>query len=120
MNHWEAVLFCTRATLGDVVIALSAYWVVAAYRRRRDWLYQPDGRSLLVFIAVGIVTTIALEWHATELQQRWQYADIMPTLSLLGTGLAPLLQWLLLPPLIVWFARRHLLGERQLQQSRDE
>ncbi|WP_205527550.1 hypothetical protein [Halomonas sp. JS92-SW72] len=40
----------------------------------------------------------------------------MPTLPLLGTGLAPLLQWLLLPPLIVWLARRQLLGVTYLQQ----
>ncbi|WP_162899861.1 hypothetical protein [Halomonas sp. JS92-SW72] len=54
--------------------------------------------------------------HATVLQDRWQYGELMPTLPLLGTGLAPLLQWLLLPPLIVWLARRQLLGVIYLQQ----
>lgn len=116
MAHWDAVLFCTRATLGDVLIALVAYWVVAGVQRRRDWLRCPDARALLGFVAVGVVITIGLEWHATVLQDRWQYGELMPTLPLLGTGLAPLLQWLLLPPPIVWLARRQLLGVIYLQQ----
>lgn len=117
MAHWDAVLFCTRATLGDVLIALIAFWAVAGLRRHRHWLLRPDLRSTLGFVSVGIVITVGLEWHATELQQRWQYAERMPTLPLLGTGLAPLLQWLLLPPLILWLARRQMLGERYLQRT---
>ncbi len=116
MAHWDAVLFCTRATLGDVLIALIAFWIVAGLRGNRYWLLRPDTRSILGFIAIGIVITVGLEWHATEIQQRWQYAERMPTLPLLGTGLAPLLQWLLLPPLILWLARRQMLGEACLQQ----
>jgi hypothetical protein len=115
LGHWEAVKFCTRATLGDVLIALVAFWVVAGVRRRRDWLRCPDAKAIAGFVAVGIVITIGLEWHATVLQDRWQYAERMPTLPLLGTGLAPLLQWLLLPPLIVWLVRRQLLGQACLQ-----
>lgn len=77
---------------------------------------RPDLHSILVFITVGIVITIVLEWHATVLQQRWAYGELMPTLPILGTGLAPLLQWLILPPLILWFARRKVLAECYLQQ----
>jgi hypothetical protein len=32
----------------------------------------------------------------------------MPRLPLLGTGLAPLLQWLLIPPLVAWLVRRQI------------
>jgi hypothetical protein len=32
----------------------------------------------------------------------------MPTLPILGTGLIPAFQWLLLPPVIVWLVRRQL------------
>jgi hypothetical protein len=119
MVHWDAILLCTRATLGDVLIALTAFWIVAALRRSRHWLHRHDARAILGFVAVGIVITVGLEWHATELQQRWQYAERMPTLPLLGTGLLPLLQWLLLPPLIVWLARRQMVGEACLQNNDD-
>lgn len=114
MAHWDAIVFCTRATLGDVLIALVAYWAVSLGRRNRAWIRQPDVAAIVGFVLVGVVITIGLEWHATEIQGRWQYGDLMPTLPLLGTGLTPLLQWILLPPLIVWLARRQILGQVSL------
>jgi hypothetical protein len=52
--------------------------------------------------------TLVLEWLATEVLDRWSYSDAMPELPVLGTGLLPVLQWILLPPLIVWFVWRQL------------
>lgn len=106
--HWEAVKFCTLATLGDVGIALVAFWTVAAIGNSRSWIRKPSTREVLIFVAVGVLITLAAEWLATEVLDRWAYATSMPTLPLLGTGLLPLLQWILLPPLVVWFARRQL------------
>ena len=38
MPHWEAVQACIQAALGDVLITLMAYWSVAVWHRRHDWL----------------------------------------------------------------------------------
>jgi hypothetical protein len=54
------------------------------------------------------IVTIALEYWATQIGARWEYAEQMPRLPLLGTGLAPLLQWLLIPPLVAWLVRRQI------------
>ncbi len=59
-------------------------------------------------VAVGLVITIILEALATGPLERWSYTSSMPTLPVLGTGLLPLLQWILLPPLTLWFVRRQL------------
>ena len=107
-GHWDAILFCTRATGGDALIALTGYWVVAFFWGNRYWILQPRLPHLGVFIAVGIAITIVFEWHATEIAQRWTYADHMPVLPVLGTGVLPLLQWTLLPPLIAWFVSRQI------------
>jgi len=107
-GHWDAILFCTRATGGDALIALSGYWVVAFFWRDRHWILQPVVRQIAAFIAVGIAITIVFEWHATEIAGRWTYAEHMPVVPLLGTGLLPLLQWPLLPPLIVWLVGRQI------------
>jgi hypothetical protein len=32
----------------------------------------------------------------------------MPRLPVIGTGLLPLLQWLVIPPLVLWFVRRQI------------
>lgn len=117
MPHWEAVVFCTRATLGDVLIALAAFWGVAALARNRSWILKPTLRTVLLFVAIGVVITIGLEWHATEIDDRWQYADTMPTLPILGTGLLPLIQWVILPLLLIWFVRRQVRGQRALNDE---
>jgi hypothetical protein len=107
-RHWDAVLACTQATFGDALIAVVAFWIVAAGARSRDWIMNPTARSVTGFVAVGVAITVILEWISTRLLDRWSYSELMPTIPLLGTGLVPVLQWILLPPLIVWFVRRQL------------
>lgn len=99
---------CTLATIGDVGITLTAFWTVAALSKSRQWFRRPRSWQWSVFIAVGIVITIIFEALATGPLNRWQYADAMPILPLLGTGLVPLLMWLLMPPLTLWFVKRQV------------
>lgn len=106
--HWDAVRFCTRATFGDAGIALVAFWLVAVGARSRLWILRPTAGHIAGFAGVGIAITVGFEWLATEVWDRWAYSAAMPTLPLLGTGVLPLLQWTVLPPMIVWFVRRQL------------
>jgi len=106
--HWIGVAACTQATLGDVAISLVAFWCVAAVARSRRWIMTPSSSQVVGFVAVGVVITIILEALATGPLERWSYAPSMPTLPVLGTGLLPLFQWILLPPLMIWFVRRQL------------
>jgi len=106
--HWTAILVCGRAALGDVVIALVAFWVVAAVSGSRTWILRPTGRRVAGFVTVGLLVTIVMEWLATRVLGRWAYAGTMPVVPLLGVGVGPLVQWIVLPPLVVWFVRRQL------------
>lgn len=103
--HWRATVTCLRTAGGDVVITLLAYAAVT-WRTDRGWLLgqSPGPRFAFVGSALGIATV--LELLSVHVWERWTYAPEMPVL--LGVGLAPLLQWLLLPPLILWLARRHI------------
>jgi hypothetical protein len=107
-DHWRAILVCGRATLGDVVIVLVAFGSVAVVARSRNWVLRPTVRQGVGFVAAGVVVTIIMEGLATRVLHRWAYAEAMPVLPILGVGLSPLLQWLLLPPLVLWFVRRQL------------
>lgn len=60
-GHWIAIQVCGRATLGDVVITLTAFWVVAASARARRWILAPTPRQVAGLVAVGVLITIAME-----------------------------------------------------------
>lgn len=108
--HWEAIKTCSRATLGDAAIMLAAYWAVAATRGNRNWIARPDTASVLLFAALGELTTAIIERLALAgfWLESWTYSAAMPTLPGIGVGLSPLLQWLVLPLLVVWFVKRQI------------
>ena len=106
--HWLGVKACTQATFGDAGIALAAFWIAAFFARTRSWIMQPSKSDIAIFIGAGLITTIMFETLATGLLQRWAYNDAMPRLPITGTGLLPVIQWLVIPPLVIWFVRRQI------------
>ena len=63
---------------------------------------------MLVYMVVGITLTVGFEFYYTQISMRWTYSDLMPLVPPFGTGLSPLLQWLVIPPLVLWFTARQL------------
>lgn len=108
--HWSGVSICTRATLGDSAMAVVAFWAGSAPRRTRSWFLAPRRRELWFYLGTGLALTVAFECLATGPLQRWAYGPGMPRLPLLGTGLLPALQWLLVPPIALWLTARQLRG----------
>ena len=47
--HWDGVVACTRATLGDAAISLLAYWVASLRVGTRDWLSAPSASGLRAY-----------------------------------------------------------------------
>jgi len=110
MPHAEVTKACLQATLGDAVIMLLAFGAVAAVARSRRWLAAASGWQLALFIAIGVSITVAIEWLATRGYWigNWNYLPTMPLVPGTRIGLTPLLQWVVLPLLTVWFVRRQL------------
>ena len=108
-EHWEGVKACTRATFGDAVIMLIAYWGVAV-RGGRHWLLHSGTLQLAAFITIGLVITIAIEKLAVAgfWIDNWTYSAHMVIVPGLEVGLTPLLQWIVLPPLVIWFCKRQI------------
>ena len=110
--HWDAVMTCTQAAVGDAVIMLIAYWIVAGLGQGRAWPAAPAGRDLILLVAAGVGITAIIEvlalngWWITQ----WSYSAAMPVLPGLGVGLVPLLQWVVLPPLVALLVRGQLRG----------
>ena len=106
LTHSEATIQCTLAAFGDVVILLVAFWMIALTAKSRHWIVLPKKTQIIGFIAIGIVITVVFEAIAIHVLNRWQYATVMPTLPIIGTGIAPILQWLIIPSIIVFMMRR--------------
>ena len=102
-----AVLHCTG---GDVLIAGSALLLALIVVGDSRW---PDARFVRVAgvtVAIGIGYTIYSEWLNTSVRLSWSYSEWMPVLPVIGTGLSPLLQWLVVPVLALRAARSHAGG----------
>ncbi len=90
-----SVLHCS---LGDVVIALSLFALAGIALRLKDWpVFRPIAGGTIVVIG-ALAFTVWSEWFNVYKIGSWAYTVNMP--MIFGIGLSPLLQWLLLPPLM--------------------
>jgi hypothetical protein len=107
VEHWQGVKSCTQASIGDAVIMLVAFWCVAAFAGRY-WLLRPKFAHIGSLVAVGVGITILIEKLAVSggWVQSWSYSEQM--LTAFGIGITPVLQWIVLPPLTIWFCKRQL------------
>ncbi len=88
-----------HCTLGDVVIALAMFALVGMVLRRVDWpILSPWTGGVIVVIGTMVFTAWS-EWYNVYSVGNWAYAASMP--MIFGIGLSPLLQWLILPPIMV-------------------
>jgi hypothetical protein len=91
---------CFIASVGDGFLVLLIFvvgWVVLG---RREWFAHPRVRGYIVMLAAGLVIGVGAEWAAVHRMGRWTYTARMPLVPGLGVGMVPLLQMLVLPPLI--------------------
>lgn len=101
----EIALAALHCTAGDVSIAAGALALGLGCAAAPGW---PEIRFipvLLVATVFGVSYTVYSEHLNVVARHAWAYAPAMPVLPGLGTGLAPLLQWLLVPPLALLWAR---------------
>lgn len=106
LSHFEGILVCLRATLGDMALVLFAFWVTCGVTGTRHWFVRADARAIAVWLGTGLFLTVMIEFLSTRILERWTYAAAMPRLPWLGTGLAPLGQWIVIPMIVFWYMSR--------------
>ena len=97
-----AVIHCTG---GDVLIALSALTLALVFVGTKRWPADATAGSV-VTLALGVGYTIFSEWLNIVVRAGWAYSDLMPVVPIINIGLAPLLQWILIPLLALSLARK--------------
>ena len=106
MNHWGGIKLCTSATFGDVGFALTAFWFTSLLARSRNWIFKPMLNQLIIFVGVGVFLTVSFEYYYTNISLRWTYSEPMPLVPPFGTGLSPLLQWIIVPLIVIYFVQK--------------
>lgn len=93
----EIVFSLLHCSAGDVLIAALSLAAAVLLVGRARWSPENHVRVAAAALAFGLAYTIFSEWHNTAVLESWTYSSLMPTLPYLGTGLAPLAQWIFLP-----------------------
>ena len=91
-----ALLHCS---LGDVMIALTMFAVASILLWHADWPTSRPWAGGVVVVTGAMAFTVWSEWYNVYRVGNWGYTASMPLIF--GIGLSPLLQWLILPPVII-------------------
>ena len=98
-----AVVHCTG---GDVLIALASLALALVIGADRTWPKRGWKRVVLLTVCFGVVYTIFSEWLNIVVRASWAYSELMPVIPVVGIGLSPLLEWIIVPLLAFNLARR--------------
>lgn len=98
-----AIAHCTA---GDLIIAIATL-VGAVLVFGRGW---PRDRARFRLVAAatifaGVAYTFFSEWLNVSVRGSWTYSSWMPLLPPLGTGLSPVLQWIVVPALAFYWVK---------------
>jgi hypothetical protein len=120
-----AVLHCVG---GDALILLVTLSVSLLLLGDVAWPSRGYGRVVFAASLLGVSFAIFSEWLNVQVWATWAYAPAMPVIPPLGTGLSPLMQWVVIPPLVLQLirpsgssparGRRHAPPERSKHRSR--
>jgi hypothetical protein len=98
-----AALHCTG---GDLLIAastsLGSLLLFGSGWPASDSAFKRVAASTIL---LGLGYTVFSEWLNVSVREAWTYSELMPVLPPFGTGLSPLLQWLVIPTVAFWRAR---------------
>jgi len=97
-----AVIHCSG---GDLLIASAALLGALILLGGRQWPRRRFGVVGVIAVGGGLAYTVFSEWLNTDIRGSWTYSAWMPKLPVIGTGLAPLGQWMVVPPLALLWAR---------------
>jgi len=92
-----------HCTTGDLLVSAATYVVAALASRSGSWPVERPGLGLGIAIPAGMAYTVFSEWLNVSVRGSWEYGPAMP--QVLGIGLSPLFQWLVVPALTILLLR---------------
>jgi hypothetical protein len=95
-----AALHCTA---GDVGVAAASLALALGLFGAPDWPQQRLAPVVVTATIISVAYATYSEFVNTVIREAWVYSSLMPVVPGLRIGLAPLVQWLIVPPLaLIW------------------
>jgi hypothetical protein len=100
-----AVFLCTVGDLAIGSAALALAVILGRERALERWHWR---RITIITALTGTSYTAFSEWLNVAILRSWGYSEWMPVIEIAGLrlGVSPLLQWLVIPPLALYLARK--------------
>ena len=99
-NHIE---FCALASLADVLMVLLLYFGIALMFKNPFWIEPLKLQKISIVVLIGGVGAVLSEmWHLSL--GSWAYDNSMPIIPFVNVGIAPVLQFMILPLLIYFIS----------------
>lgn len=106
-NHIE---FCALASLADVLMVLLLYFGIALMFKNPFWIEPLKLQKISIVVLIGGVGAVLSEmWHLSL--GSWAYNNSMPIIPFVSVGIAPVLQFMILP-LLIYFMSFNCLKRR--------
>lgn len=100
----------THCTAGDGVIAVGCFWIASLVYRSRRWILHPTWKQVGLYTGIGWIYTFFSEIYRVRIAHLYGISGwVVPGLTISGL---PLLQWVILPPILLTIVRHQLLGYR--------
>ncbi|MBT8128909.1 MAG: hypothetical protein KJP10_02875 [Gammaproteobacteria bacterium] len=105
-GEWSYILYgLAHCTLGDLLILLVTFWIVALLNRNRYWYNSNILVNGFLFTLLGLGYTIYSEIVNVSIKGTWDYTELMPIIPVIEIGGMPFMQWVLVPPVLLWLMR---------------
>lgn len=102
------IWYCIHCTLGDTLLLLVGFILISVYHKNMNWIYHVHLRHYTILSVFGFSYTLISEYINVYIKHNWSYSQIMPLLPFINVGLVPLVQWIILPPVIVFITKRQI------------
>jgi hypothetical protein len=102
------VWYRIHCTLGDTLLLLSGYLLIALYHRDLNWIRHSNTRHYAILVVMGVLYTFISEYVNVYVKQSWSYSQYMPLFPFIHVGFVPLIQWIILPPVILFITKRQI------------
>jgi len=105
------VWYRVHCTIGDIMILGISLVIWSLYKKDNLWFFYPKKKDYLAVTILGASYTAYSEILNVVIRKSWGYSELMPTIPGTHIGLVPVIQWLILPSVIIYICARFIRGK---------